>query len=30
LIGLRRSADFSVEKLRQVIRDTALIGQGSR
>jgi 4-hydroxy-4-methyl-2-oxoglutarate aldolase len=30
LIGLRRSADFSIEKLRQVIRDTALIGQGSR
>ena len=30
LIGLRRSADFSLEKLRQMIRDTALVGQGSR
>ena len=25
LIGLRRSSDFSVEKLRQVIRDTAVL-----
>ena len=30
LIGLRRSADFSLEKLRQVIRDTALLLQESK
>jgi 4-hydroxy-4-methyl-2-oxoglutarate aldolase len=30
LIGLRRSADFSVEKLRQVIRDTAMLLQESK
>lgn len=30
LIGLRRSADFSLEKLRQVIRDTALMPRESR
>lgn len=30
LIGLRRSADFTLEKLRQTIRDTALLPQGSR
>jgi len=29
LVGLRRSADFSVGKLRQVIRDTALNPRGS-
>lgn len=28
LIGLRRSADFTLDKLRQVIRDTALVGVG--
>jgi len=30
LIGLRRSADFSIEKLRQVIRDTAMALQESK
>jgi 4-hydroxy-4-methyl-2-oxoglutarate aldolase len=30
LIGLRRAADFSLEKLRQTIRDTALLPQGTR
>jgi 4-hydroxy-4-methyl-2-oxoglutarate aldolase len=30
LIGLRRSADFSLDKLRQLIRDTALLPQESR
>jgi 4-hydroxy-4-methyl-2-oxoglutarate aldolase len=30
LIGLRRGEDFSVEKLRQVIRDTALLLQESK
>lgn len=30
LIGLRRSADFSLDKLRQLIRDTAFLPQGSR
>jgi 4-hydroxy-4-methyl-2-oxoglutarate aldolase len=28
LIGLRRSADFTLDKLRQVIRDTAVVGVG--
>jgi 4-hydroxy-4-methyl-2-oxoglutarate aldolase len=30
LIGLRRASDFSIEKLRQTIRDTALLPQGTR
>lgn len=30
LIGLRRSADFTLEKLRQSIRDTAMVHQRSR
>jgi regulator of RNase E activity RraA len=30
LIGLRRASDFSLEKLRQTIRDTALLPQGTR
>ena len=30
VIGLRRSADFTLDKLRQVIRDTALVGEGPR
>ena len=30
LIGLRRASDFSLEKLRQTIRDTAMLPQGTR
>jgi len=30
LVGLRRSAGFTLEKLRQAIRDSALVGQESK